>query len=58
MKKKSNNFLRVIINQTKVVASNSIDSFTLKLKLMEQIIITDNEQPIISKKLINVVETP
>ena len=41
MKKKSNNFLRVIINQTKVVASNSIDSFTLKLKLMEQIIITD-----------------
>ena len=41
MKKKSNNFLKVTINQTKIVSSSNIESFTLKLKIMEQNITTD-----------------
>lgn len=41
MKKKSNNFLKVSINQTKVVSSCNIETFTLKLKILDQIITTD-----------------
>ena len=41
MKKKSNNFLKVMINQSKVVSSSKIESYTLKLKIMDQLITTD-----------------